>query len=530
MADVKGLLSDPDFQKLDPATQKSTLGKLDPEFSSLTDDQFNQFKSKLSPRHGASGSWAKGMPSNAEKTEIDKGFKGGPVFYGGDIVGGIQKAIASGTVRKFVADFAAKTVASVAGAAAARQGAKAIGAPEWVADLAAVAGGVTGVKAESWIESALGKESFDKLAYGAYKEKYGRDPATPTEKLTARGEARKIANDAARQAKPAAEPKTPKPTKEDLAKQDYESHLAKQQGARSSLPGPATPKPGETGTGNSPSAGVNPALKQPKPTGTRNRSTGSNPDELSESDRRMIDTPSTPPPAAAPPDTPKTGTGNAPGSGVNPALKTPKPQGFRNRPAGPGTFSPATPVPGAASTVDGSKVKEAAEMVKSLGATPESLKSAPQSQWDAIGKQLGHPVTDEFKQAVIDEIGGGKTAAKPSPKAADAMGSGPKTPKPSPGGERVESTVTPEARATRAEDHATKLAAKIRKTLPADKIPELTDDAGWKVLESQTGTEATPAVRKAAIDKARKLWSEGPRSAGDLQKRRAEYFAKKSKP
>jgi hypothetical protein len=47
MADVKGLLADPEFQKLDMPTQKSTLGKLDPEFSTLSDGDYVKFRAGM---------------------------------------------------------------------------------------------------------------------------------------------------------------------------------------------------------------------------------------------------------------------------------------------------------------------------------------------------------------------------------------------------------------------------------------------------------------------------------------------------
>lgn len=186
------------------------------------------------------------------------------------------------------------------------------------------------------------------------------------------------------------------------------------------------------------------------------------------------------------------------------------------------------PVPGSKSTVDtpstGEAEKSAAELMKSVGIGPDEVLKATPEQWKMIEQQVGESFD---KQKAIEHLRQiSKEPAKPSPNGSLPT---PKTPRPSPGGEKVESTVTPEARAARANDHATKLAQKIRKTLPSDKIPEPGNDAAWKVLEDQTGTEATPAVRKSAIEKARKLWSEGPRSAGDLQKRRSDFFANKSK-
>ncbi len=171
--------------------------------------------------------------------------------------------------------------------------------------------------------------------------------------------------------------------------------------------------------------------------------------------------------------------------------------------------------------MDASKVKEAAELARSLGATPGSLKSAPQSQWDGIAKQVEMKADDQFKKAVLEHMGAGEEKPPaPSPK---GKLSKPKTPKPTPGGARVESTMTPEARAARADEHATKLATALRKLPSSDRIPDAGNDSAWKLLEDQTGTEATPEVRKAAIDKALKLWTTGPRSQGDLMKRRESW-------
>jgi len=45
--DVRGLMSDPKFQKLPLAQQKLALGHLDSRFSSLSDEDFNTFKQKM---------------------------------------------------------------------------------------------------------------------------------------------------------------------------------------------------------------------------------------------------------------------------------------------------------------------------------------------------------------------------------------------------------------------------------------------------------------------------------------------------
>lgn len=48
MADIKGLLNDNEFKGLDVPTQKQVLGKIDPDFASLSDEDFNSFKTRLS--------------------------------------------------------------------------------------------------------------------------------------------------------------------------------------------------------------------------------------------------------------------------------------------------------------------------------------------------------------------------------------------------------------------------------------------------------------------------------------------------
>lgn len=55
MADVKGLLADPGFQKLDTATQKAALGRVDPAFSGLSDSDFASFRTRMQPQSYSSG-------------------------------------------------------------------------------------------------------------------------------------------------------------------------------------------------------------------------------------------------------------------------------------------------------------------------------------------------------------------------------------------------------------------------------------------------------------------------------------------
>ena len=49
MADVKGMLADPEFQRLDVPTQKQALGQLDPELGKLSDDDYGKFVDQVGP-------------------------------------------------------------------------------------------------------------------------------------------------------------------------------------------------------------------------------------------------------------------------------------------------------------------------------------------------------------------------------------------------------------------------------------------------------------------------------------------------
>lgn len=193
-------------------------------------------------------------------------------------------------------------------------------------------------------------------------------------------------------------------------------------------------------------------------------------------------------------------------------------------PSGRKVGGPKTPAPGAGTTVDASKVGEseqsAAELMKAVGITPSEVAKATPEQWKMIEQQVG--VSFDRQKAVehLAKISEAKPAAKPSP-ASGVQSATPKTPRPSPGGAKVESTMTPEARAARAEEHATKIAARLKKD-GVRELPAITDDAAWKLIEQQTGTEASPKVRAAAIEKATALWKA---DQGDLQSRREAYFS-----
>ena len=50
MADVQGMLADPDFNRLDPATQRTALSRLDPTFANLSDSDYQAFRQRLAPK------------------------------------------------------------------------------------------------------------------------------------------------------------------------------------------------------------------------------------------------------------------------------------------------------------------------------------------------------------------------------------------------------------------------------------------------------------------------------------------------
>lgn len=49
MPNVKGLLADPEFNKLDPMQQRHVLGQVDPQFSQLSDEDYQTFRQKVMP-------------------------------------------------------------------------------------------------------------------------------------------------------------------------------------------------------------------------------------------------------------------------------------------------------------------------------------------------------------------------------------------------------------------------------------------------------------------------------------------------
>ena len=69
MADVNGVLADPQFRSLDPATQRQVLGRIDPTFSQISDQDYQQFMQRMNPP---------AAPHTAELHHGTPGLKGTP--------------------------------------------------------------------------------------------------------------------------------------------------------------------------------------------------------------------------------------------------------------------------------------------------------------------------------------------------------------------------------------------------------------------------------------------------------------------
>lgn len=84
MPNVKGLLSDPDFNKLDPATQKTVLGRVDPDFASLSDSDYQSFRQKIGVDHptAPNGGWIDPKVVEGAKSAAKSFYDGaiGPVI------------------------------------------------------------------------------------------------------------------------------------------------------------------------------------------------------------------------------------------------------------------------------------------------------------------------------------------------------------------------------------------------------------------------------------------------------------------
>lgn len=74
MADVQGMLSDPTFNALDPATQRQALTRLDPTFGGLSDDDYQSFRKRLTPLPGTEKTGLPGIP----QAPLPEGLKQNP--------------------------------------------------------------------------------------------------------------------------------------------------------------------------------------------------------------------------------------------------------------------------------------------------------------------------------------------------------------------------------------------------------------------------------------------------------------------
>jgi hypothetical protein len=195
------LLNDPEFQSLDVATQKSTLGKLDTDFTSLSDADYQKFRDGLTapkaPARQYKGMGAKdvaGMTSEdalaqspflqrsgAAMEGLRKGklkdFAGnlGAAGYelikpevetasmigGGEAVVGAGKALAAGAARP-----AAALAGSLATGYVTDKALRSLGAPPWLAEMAAVG---AGLKVGSKLSPATAAKIEETLKSGGVK-------------------------------------------------------------------------------------------------------------------------------------------------------------------------------------------------------------------------------------------------------------------------------------------------------------------------------------------------------------------------
>jgi len=223
MPDVKGLLADPDFQKLDLSTQKSTLGKLDPDFASISDGDYLQFRTKLKgSMGGATMDWGKArVPTEQELETTGGGPKGNANDFLGLGVGKIAesgvKALAEGGLKRLASKVAVPLATGATTGYLGKKGAQAVGVPEAGANVIGVLTGLAGgilegkignfvrsipdevIGSNSWLKLAkwmasdegeiatakLPKQTRDEIAFQTYKEDYGKEPTTGREKLQA---------------------------------------------------------------------------------------------------------------------------------------------------------------------------------------------------------------------------------------------------------------------------------------------------------------------------------------------------------
>ncbi len=169
MADVKGLLADPDFQKLDAATQKTVLGRVDSAFSGLSDSDFQSFVQRMQP--ASAPSLSSRLPKELGHIYTpplsDSGFNSengfGPGTFGkglseviqpGHRMAGIHHILTGGG--EMALPFAAPAIAAAplaaagtaaagtAGSIAGKYGSEAMGASPEASDLIGDAGGILG--------------------------------------------------------------------------------------------------------------------------------------------------------------------------------------------------------------------------------------------------------------------------------------------------------------------------------------------------------------------------------------------------
>ncbi len=194
MADIKGLLADPQFNQLDHATQRQVLGRMDPVLGQLSEPDYQTFRLRMGGT-SAPGTpplpymLQPGVPTPSTGTETEErqkyydtyhqdpgpGFmhnkQGTEEFLGASIAGTGAPAITAGVEGGLGAGISAlghsikkAAVDALTGAVSgyvAQKGTHALGVPDWLSDAAGLAAGMYGWSKADLIQNFM-KETLDK--------------------------------------------------------------------------------------------------------------------------------------------------------------------------------------------------------------------------------------------------------------------------------------------------------------------------------------------------------------------------------
>lgn len=164
MSGVQDLIADPDFSKLSVAGQRSALSRFDPEFSKLSDQDLESFKTKMGM---VPGMGPLGPPPRAGQYTPKDLFMGGTLPEPGSPESAEinRLPVLGGPVLPTTGTLAAG-VGSVVGYGTERAG-RALGLPEWISTAAGLltgvlSGGTIGISKRLWSSSPEAREKLIK--------------------------------------------------------------------------------------------------------------------------------------------------------------------------------------------------------------------------------------------------------------------------------------------------------------------------------------------------------------------------------